>query len=130
MALIAIADDHGNTRESITNCVKNVFSNPADKIVICRSGDELLSEVEGEDGLDMVILDNTMPGISGVKTAERLRKIYPRLPIVFLSSEPRPSVLSIKDGVIWILKPVQNEKFEYVIKTMFEKFVEKPLRGA
>lgn len=56
-------------------------------------GFEIIEASRGEDALhlvrsqsfDLVLLDLNMPGIGGMKTLERLRSSYPRLPILILT---------------------------------------------
>jgi CheY-like chemotaxis protein len=54
-------------------------------------GEEALALLQGRD-VDLVILDYTMPGLSGVETAARIRALWPGLPILLATGHPDAQV--------------------------------------
>jgi two-component system invasion response regulator UvrY len=54
--------------------------------VICQGtdGEEAVQKAE-ELRPDLVLLDSTLPGISGIEPARRIRKVSPKSQIIFLS---------------------------------------------
>ncbi|HUY82615.1 MAG TPA: response regulator transcription factor [Acidobacteriaceae bacterium] len=79
-------------------------------------GFETAEVSRGEDALhlaraqpfDVVLLDLNMPGIGGMKTLERLRTAYPRLPILILTvrDEEQDKVEALEQGADdYITKP-------------------------
>ena len=82
MIRIQIADDHAIVREGL----KQLFAMYRDVTVVGESvhGGQLL-EVLRQGEIDLVLLDMTMPGISGIDLIERIRAHYPQLPLLVLS---------------------------------------------
>ena len=81
---ILIIEDNEEIREGI----RILFRGESYDIIEADNGDrglELFSE-----NIDLVILDIMMPGISGLKTCEELRKIS-NVPILFLTAKTQES---------------------------------------
>lgn len=85
MLRILIADDHPVVRRGI----KEIITNISDVIVVdeASNGSEVLSKV-GAANYDVVLLDITMPGRTGIEILRQLKKEVPRLPILILSIHP------------------------------------------
>jgi signal transduction histidine kinase/ActR/RegA family two-component response regulator len=49
---------------------------------VARSGQEALNLLEGGLTVDLVVLDQNMPGLSGTATLKRIRERWPRLPVI------------------------------------------------
>ena len=58
------------------------------KVKTCRTGAEVLAELEKDDSYDVVITDHEMPEMNGLQLAEKLREAGYKLPIVLFSSNP------------------------------------------
>lgn len=86
---VLLGDDHRIVREGL----KQVLADAPD-IEVCAEavdGDEVLRQVEaqgGDAGLDIVLLDIAMPGRDGLEVLQALRKAWPRLPVLMLSTYP------------------------------------------
>jgi DNA-binding NarL/FixJ family response regulator len=82
MIRILLADDHGIVREGL----KQLFAAARDMTVVgeAGSGDEVLQALRG-GGIDLILLDMTMPGISGASLIARLRAHDACPPILVLS---------------------------------------------
>lgn len=82
MIRVLIADDHAIVREGL----RQLFVLCSDLSVAgeALNGGQVLSHVR-EGGVDLVLLDMAMPGISGVDLIKRLRLHYPDLPLLVLS---------------------------------------------
>lgn len=91
MIRILIADDHVVVR----NGLKLLIGEMGDAMVagIATNGDEVL-EVLKQGQFDLLLLDLTMPGLSGVDLIKRVHELYPDLPILVLSM--RNELTSIK----------------------------------
>ena len=77
---VLLADDHLMMREKVTWLLESEF----DIIGAVADGQALLDEAAELDP-DIVILDITMPGLSGIEVARRLRETGSRAKIVFLT---------------------------------------------
>jgi DNA-binding NarL/FixJ family response regulator len=86
---VLLADDHRIVREGL----KQVLAD-APEIEVCAEavdGPEVIAHVErlrGNEGLDVVLLDIAMPGRDGLDVLQALRKGWPRLPVLMLSTYP------------------------------------------
>jgi DNA-binding NarL/FixJ family response regulator len=82
---ILIADDHpvvrNGIREILTSRINGVLCGEAE------NAQEVLDEVERGDW-DLVILDITMPGRSGLDVLKDLKQMRPKLPVLVLSIHP------------------------------------------
>jgi CheY-like chemotaxis protein/HPt (histidine-containing phosphotransfer) domain-containing protein len=56
------------------------------EVALAASGPEALSILEREPSFDVVVLDFMMPGMDGLDLALEIRKRWPKLPLVLLSS--------------------------------------------
>lgn len=85
MIRILIADDHPIVRRG----VKGILARDIEGAICgeAENAQEVLSEVQSQDW-DLVILDMTMPGRSGLDILKDLKKLRPKLPVLFLSMHP------------------------------------------
>jgi DNA-binding NarL/FixJ family response regulator len=81
---LVIADDHplfrGALREAVTSVV------PATNIDEAGAFGELTALLEKESDIDLVLLDLSMPGVSGFSGLIYLRAQYPAIPVVVVSA--------------------------------------------
>lgn len=81
---IVIADDHPLFRGALREAVRGVVSEVA--IVEAGSFEELTALLEQDGDVDLILLDLTMPGISGFSGLIYLRAQYPAIPVVVVSA--------------------------------------------
>jgi two-component system invasion response regulator UvrY len=82
---ILIADDHPILRRGL----KEILVRELEGSICGEAGNaqQVLSEVQRENW-DLVILDVTMPGRSGLDVLRELRRLRPKLPVLVLSVHP------------------------------------------
>jgi len=82
---ILVADDHAIVREGL----KQIVSEMPDMVVAgeASDGEEVLKEVQ-EDNYDVVLLDISMPGRSGLEVLKELKSQRAGLPVLMLSIHP------------------------------------------
>lgn len=85
---ILIADDHPLFRTALKEAVQG----EAAEIVEAGSFDEASKTLEG-DSFDLVLLDLTMPGVSGFSGLMYLRAQYPATPVVVCSANEDPTTI-------------------------------------
>ena len=85
MIRILVADDHPILRRGL----KEILLRELDGATCGEAGtaDQVLSEVESQEW-DLLILDVTMPGRSGLDVLRDLRGLRPQLPVLILSMHP------------------------------------------
>ncbi len=97
MIRILIADDHTLVRDGL----KQILSATPGLVVAAEAtdGDQTLARVRAED-FDLVLLDLSMPGLSGIDLVRRLKLERPKLKILVLSmhGEQQYAVRAYKAG--------------------------------
>ena len=71
----------------------------------------------------LVTMDITMPGMGGIEATKILKKKYPDLKIVMITSHGQENLVrdAIKNGAKgFILKPITQEKIEEIISKLFK----------
>lgn len=83
MIKVLIADDHVVVRSGL----KQLFALMGDIVVAgeAANGEEVLAVLKQQNQYDLILLDLTMPGISGITLIAEIRALYPKLPILVLS---------------------------------------------
>ncbi len=94
---VVVADDHPILRAGLVS----VLNASPDLRVVGEAGNgaEVLRSIR-EIKLDVLLLDVSMPGKSGLDLLRQIRKDYPRLPILIVSSHPEDqyALRAIKAG--------------------------------
>lgn len=97
MIQVLLADDHAIVRAGL----KELLADTGDIVVTgeAGTGQEALARVR-EDAYDVIVLDMSMPGRSGIELIKQIKKEKPRLRILILSmhSEAQYAVRALKAG--------------------------------
>jgi two-component system invasion response regulator UvrY len=108
---ILIGDDHRIVREGL----KQVLADAPDIAVVAEAetGPDILARVEalgGPAGLAAVLLDIALPGRDGMDVLQALKKAWPQLPVLMLSTYPEKqyAVRCIKLGAAGYLNKSAN----------------------
>ncbi len=98
MINILIADDHVLVREGL----KKILKSETDMTVIAEAtnASEVFESIQKNP--DIVLLDISMPGVSGLEVLETLTRDHPKLPVLILSMHPedRFAVRAFKMGAV------------------------------
>jgi DNA-binding NarL/FixJ family response regulator len=97
MLKILIADDHTIVREGLKQILTEMSE--AVRTEDACNGQEVLEKVE-KNHFDLLLLDISMPGRSGLEVLQQLKKERPSLPVLVLSmySEEHYAVRALKSG--------------------------------
>jgi DNA-binding NarL/FixJ family response regulator len=85
MTSFLIIDDHPLFREALGNAVRLAL--PEARIFEAMSIEDALHVLAAEEGIDLALLDLSLPDATGFSGFLRLRETYPRLPVAIVSSE-------------------------------------------
>lgn len=88
---IVIADDHPLFRNALFQSVHLAISGA--NLLEADSLDSLLTLLDKEPDVDLLLLDLKMPGANVMSGLIQLRNQYPDLPIVVISASEEPSVI-------------------------------------
>jgi two-component system invasion response regulator UvrY len=82
---ILIADDHTIFREGL----KHILAEYPDLVVAdeASNGQDVIDKI-WKNNYDMVLLDITMPGMTGLEVLKQLKNDRPKLPVLILSMHP------------------------------------------
>jgi DNA-binding NarL/FixJ family response regulator len=91
MYKIVLAEDHVLVREGIKKIIEAI---PGLEVVgEVGDGPELLELLQGL-ALDMVILDISMPSLSGIEATREIKKAYPRVKVLILTMHKKQEYLN------------------------------------
>ena len=138
---VLIADDHAVFRRGLKETLAEAFSRVA--FGEAKTAQEALEHVRRQDW-DLVILDISMPGKSGLDILDDLKRLRPKLPILLLSMHPEQQFARralkagaggylTKDSVTEELKKAVKKIVmggRYVSATLAEKLAVDLRRGA
>ncbi len=90
------------------------------------SGEEAV-EVASNENYDVAVVDLKMPGIDGVETQKRLKKIQPFLQCIVLTGHGSVETAlesGQQDAFKYLLKPIDYENLVETIKEAYQKKIE------
>jgi two-component system invasion response regulator UvrY len=119
MIKILIADDHTIVREGL----KQIFVDTPDIVVgdEAGNGQDVLKKVE-KNNYDIVLLDISLPGRSGLDVLKQLKSMRPELPVLILSIHPEEqyAVRSIRAGASgYLTKESASDELIKAIRKIF-----------
>jgi two-component system, OmpR family, alkaline phosphatase synthesis response regulator PhoP len=116
--LLLVEDEPGIARGLVFNLEEEGF-----KVIHVETGEEALDRVWDEH-FDLVILDVTLPGISGLEVCQKIRRHDLRLPIIMLTArcEEQDRVDGLATGADdYLTKPFSLDEFMLRIKGMLRR---------
>lgn len=89
-------------------------------VIPVMSGVEALDELEESDGaIDIVFLDENMPGLSGLDTLARMKADYPQVPVIMITKSEEEHIMDEALGSKisdYLIKPVNPNQILLAIK--------------
>ncbi len=100
---ILVVDDE----EYILDILNQMLSLLGHRVTLSSSGREALKLLSDSNNFDIVILDYTMPGITGEKLLHKIKKISPRTKVVFSSGYAKEDLADIieNENILFLHKP-------------------------
>jgi two-component system, NarL family, response regulator NreC len=119
MIKILVVDDHPIVRDGLYNAMKNVKDF---KIVgAVSSANEALDLIQ-TNNIDVLLSDISMPEISGIQLAEKVKKISPLVKILFLTMHENDAYVNsaIQTGASgYLLKDSEISELENAIRVIY-----------
>ena len=89
------------------------------RVIAVRSGRDAIEELEGGTSVDMVFLDEQMPGLSGIDTLRLMKQRWPQLPVVMITKSEEEHIMEdALGGKIsdYLIKPVNPNQILLTVK--------------
>ncbi len=84
---VLVVDDEAEVAE----VARAVLQQAGCQVLIAEDGVEAIEQLRRRDGgVDVVLLDLTMPGMSGTEVLAEVHRLWPELPVVMSSGYPQP----------------------------------------
>ena len=87
-----IVEDHPLFCEALEGALQMVV--PAAEILQATSIDGALELLSSTSELDLILLDLSIPGTTGLSGIIRIRKAFPKIPVVIVSGHQDPQIMS------------------------------------
>ncbi|HEY8197742.1 MAG TPA: PAS domain S-box protein [Gemmatimonadales bacterium] len=117
---LLLVEDEAPVRES----VRRLLEWHGYTVIEARNGTDALEIYEGEQhGIDLVLTDLIMPGMSGHELVERLRASRPELPVVFMSGYADKAMTSngvVRKDTAYVEKPFTVELLMQRLREVLE----------
>lgn len=116
MIKVLMVDDHIMVREGIKRIIDD--TNDIDIVAEAASGEEALKTLNNM-GVDIVLLDISMPGKNGIQTLKEIKKHNPTMKVLMLSmhAEEQYAMRAIKAGASgYLTKDSASEKLVTAIR--------------
>jgi PAS domain S-box-containing protein len=81
---VLLVDDDEDVRYLVSRMLKNAGL----QIASVAGGEEALDSLQAGSIPDLIILDQNMPRMNGIQTMERIRALFPHMPILISSGQP------------------------------------------
>ncbi|MBQ7530400.1 MAG: PglZ domain-containing protein [Paludibacteraceae bacterium] len=96
-------------------------------IYLSSKGYEVIPAMSGQDAIDackeqnvdIVFLDEQMPGLSGIETLQELKKVHPELPVVMITKSEEEQIMEQAIGqqiADYLIKPVNPSQILLCLK--------------
>lgn len=118
-SVVFIVDDDASVRKGISR----LLSSAGYRTQVYATATDFLAQAP-RDGLCCLVLDITMPGMSGLDLQQELRDRAPSLPIVFVTGhgDVPKSVSAMKSGAIdFLLKPFDDHQLLEAVASALDK---------
>ncbi|MBK8653997.1 MAG: PglZ domain-containing protein [Haliscomenobacter sp.] len=93
------------------------------EVIQVTNGHDALEECESNKAIDVVFLDESMPGITGLETLSRLKAVNPILPVVMITKNEAENVMEEALGsqiADYLIKPVNPNQILLTLKKIID----------
>tara|TARA_B100000963_G_scaffold361435_1_gene396785 strand:- start:71840 stop:73393 length:1554 start_codon:yes stop_codon:yes gene_type:complete len=98
------------------------LENKGFKIIKSNSGNDAISILDNNK-IDIIILDENMPGLGGIETLEIIKQKYPILPVVMLTKNEEEDIMDLAIGSKindYLLKPINPNQVLSSLKKILQ----------
>jgi two-component system cell cycle sensor histidine kinase/response regulator CckA len=127
---VLVVDDEDMVRD----LARVVLERHGLRVLVAADGDEALAQYGAHrDEIDLVLLDYSLPGVTGLQVFEELRKIDPEVSVVFASGyalEGNASPLLAAGAQAFIAKPYRPDELIEAVRKALSSFSRDPKGSA
>ena len=92
-------------------------------VITVTNGHDALEEIEENNDFDVVFLDESMPGLTGLETLEKIKVTAPSLPVVMITKNEAEDVMEEAIGAQiadYLIKPVNPNQILLTLKRLID----------
>jgi DNA-binding response OmpR family regulator len=114
-----LVEDH----ETARSIIARTFESGEYTVIEVARGNEVMGRLlESPEAIDLIILDVDLPGKSGLKCREEIRKSYPKLPILLITGSPDVVWDDVEDKYTTMLrKPFKMPEIIGLVNTLISE---------
>ena len=93
------------------------------KVQTVTNGYDAIDEIENDQGIQIVFLDESMPGIGGLETLAKLKEIRPHLLVVMITKNETENLMNDAIGsqiADYLIKPVNPNQILLTLKKLID----------
>lgn len=87
------------------------------------NGHDALEELQTDTDIDIIFLDESMPGLTGIETLEKIKQIQPNLPVVMITKNETEDIMEEAIGsqiADYLIKPVNPNQILLSLKKIVD----------
>jgi CheY-like chemotaxis protein len=118
---LLVVEDDFNTRSAVSEALQS-----HEYSVLCAAGGEEALEVIRKNlgGIDLVLSDLVMPGMSGISLYRELKEHHPDIRMMVMTGYPMTEStrnMLEEGGVIWLAKPIHSRSLVRTVQKVLQK---------
>ncbi|MCC6182439.1 MAG: PglZ domain-containing protein [Bacteroidia bacterium] len=89
------------------------------ELITALSGDEAIDIVKDNNGISVVLLDENMPGLTGLETLTKIKQLKPELPVIMITKSEEEYIMEDAIGskiADYLIKPVNPNQILLSLK--------------
>jgi CheY-like chemotaxis protein len=93
------------------------------EVITVTNGHDALEECETNNDIDVIFLDESMPGITGLETLDKIKEQYPGLPVVMITKNEAENLMEEAIGsqiTDYLIKPVNPNQILLTLKKIID----------
>lgn len=93
------------------------------EVVTVTNGHDAIEECSEQKNFDIVFLDESMPGLSGLETLAKIKEDYPQLPVVMITKNEAETIMDEAIGsqiTDYLIKPVNPNQILLTLKKIID----------
>ena len=93
------------------------------EVLTAVSGDETLEILHQDKNIDAILLDENMPGLSGLDTLQKIKKINSSVPIIMITKSEEEHIMDTAIGrqiADYLIKPIKPNQVLLALKKILE----------